>query len=66
MVVFNSSDCTTPNQSELIVGFATIVVTEVSPQYRLVRGRVICNDVVPGLGAADYYGIKGSIPVLVE
>jgi hypothetical protein len=65
--VFDSSDCSNPHGSTLIVGFATIVITNVqdAPVHQI-DGYVICNNVEPGRGSGGNYGTKGSIPGLVQ
>jgi Flp pilus assembly protein TadG len=65
--VFDSSDCSNPHGSTFIVGFATIVITNVqdSPVHQI-DGYVICNNVEPGRGGGGEYGTKGSIPGLVQ
>ncbi len=67
--VYDRGDCSNPNQSILIVGFAEIELTDVlnSPD-KLVRGRVKCNivDDFDSRGGGGEYGIKGSIPGLVR
>jgi len=69
VVVYDSGDCGNPNQSMTVVGFAEIEMRDVldAPD-KLVRGTVKCNYVGPGdeRGGGGEYGVKGSIPGLVE
>jgi hypothetical protein len=68
-VVYDSADCSNPNQTLDIVGFAEVELTDVldAPD-KLVRGRVKCNYVGSGAdrGGGGRYGKKGSIPGLVQ
>lgn len=65
--VYDSSDCSNPHGAITIVGFATIVITNVqdSPVHQI-DGYVICNDIEPSRGSGGNYGSKGSIPGLVQ
>lgn len=72
--VYDRDDCSNPNQSEVIVGFAPVVITDVrgppsaeSPNQQI-TGQVICDLVSPeaNRGGGGEYGIKGSIPGLVK
>ena len=67
--VYDRNDCSNPNQSIKIVGFANIELTDVlnSPD-KLVRGTVECDQVSPedNRGGGGSYGVKGSIPGLVR
>jgi len=67
--VYDRGDCSNPNQSILIVGFAPIELRDVlnSPD-KLVRGQVKCEyvDDWPSRSGGGNYGIKGSIPGLVR
>jgi len=67
VVVYDSSDCTNPNEKMTVVGFTTIVITnvEVTPE-KLVDGMVLCNIVEPGRGGGTETGTMGSIPGLVQ
>jgi Flp pilus assembly protein TadG len=67
--VYDRGDCSNPNQSILIVGFAQIELTDVlNAPDKLVRGKVVCNrvDDDDSRGGGGNYGIKGSIPGLVR
>lgn len=62
-----SCPCTNPNQKMPIVGFATIVMTEVmGVSEKEIRGQLICNNVDEGRGGGTPYGTLGSIPQLVQ
>jgi Flp pilus assembly protein TadG len=69
VVVYEWTDCSNPNTSIMINGFATVILTDVigAPEKRLV-GTVICNVVDAGdsRGGGGEYGTMGSIPGLVE
>jgi Flp pilus assembly protein TadG len=69
VVVYNWDDCSNPNKAIEIVGYSEILVTDVlDAPNKLVQGKVLCNlyeeDNVRGGGGN--FGIKGSIPGLVE
>lgn len=66
-VVYDKSDCSNPNEPTLIVGFATVIITEIleTPE-KTINARVICEFIDPGRGGGGEYGTKGSIPGLVE
>lgn len=66
--VYNYSDCSNPNTSLTIVGFATMVIYVVTPPPdRLIRARVECDTVQPNArGGGINLGTKGSIPGLVQ
>jgi hypothetical protein len=67
--VYDRDDCSNPNQSILIVGFAEVVMTDVynSPE-KLVKGIVTCDlvDDFGSRGGGGDYGIRGSVPGLVR
>jgi Flp pilus assembly protein TadG len=67
--VYDRDDCSNPNQSILIVGFAPIELRDVlNAPDKLVKGIVRCDyvDPLPSRGGGGEYGIKGSIPGLVR
>ncbi len=67
VVVYDSNTCANPNQSLLVVGFATITITNViGPPNPTVQGVVKCDFVDAGRGSGGNYGTKGSIPGLVQ
>jgi len=67
VVVYESDSCANPNQTLTIVGYTTIVITNVvgSPNPR-VEGKVLCDNVQYGRGGGGNYGTMGSIPGLVQ
>jgi Flp pilus assembly protein TadG len=68
VVVYDRLDCSNPNQSIKIVGFAQIELVDVlNAPDKLVRGVLICNRVSGGdnRGGGGNYGTKGPIPGLV-
>lgn len=67
--VYDRGDCSNPNQSILIVGFAEIELRDVlNAPDKLVKGTVMCNlvDEFASRGGGGEYGIKGSVPGLVK
>ncbi len=69
VVVYDWDDCSNPNASILIAGFARVLITDVqeSPN-KTILGTVICDyvDSEDTHGGGGDYGTKGSIPNLVE
>jgi hypothetical protein len=69
IVVYEADECDNPNQTLLIEGYATIVLTDVlGPPDKLVQGTILCGYVspTPTRGGGGDYGTKGSIPGLVQ
>jgi hypothetical protein len=69
VIVYESQDCSNPNQSQPIAGFAQIIMNDVlGPPNKSIRGKVLCKYVEPGdnRGGGGSYGRLGSIPGLVE
>jgi Flp pilus assembly protein TadG len=67
VVVYDSDTCANPNQALLVIGFATVKITNViGPPNPTVQGEVMCDFVDPGRGSGGEYGTKGSIPGLVQ
>lgn len=67
--VYHRNDCSNPNQTILIVGFAQIELRDVlNAPDKLVKGIVKCNYVseFPSRGGGGDFGTKGSIPGLVK
>ncbi|MEN6617236.1 MAG: pilus assembly protein TadG-related protein [Syntrophorhabdus sp.] len=66
-VVYESDTCANPNKSLKVVGYTTIVITNVvgapNPQ---IQGRVLCDNIQSGRGGGSDYGTMGSIPGLVQ
>ena len=67
--VYDRDDCSNPNQSILIVGFAEVLMKDVynSPD-KLVKGIVTCDlvDEFGSRGGGGDYGVQGSVPGLVR
>jgi hypothetical protein len=67
--VYDREDCSNPNQSEMVVGFAKVVITDirVSPDQQI-DGVVLCQLVnpEPTRGGGGSFGLKGPIPGLVR
>ncbi|MCK4621471.1 MAG: hypothetical protein KAT62_04565 [Desulfuromonadales bacterium] len=69
VVVYDSDDCSNPNQSIAVKGFATVLLTEVlGPPSKSIKALVQCNYVqqAPAHGGGSSYGTFGSIPGLVQ
>ena len=66
--VYQSSDCSNPNTAMMVVGFASMKITNVisPPAGQLVQGTIQCNLVEGGRGGGGSFGTKGSIPGLVQ
>jgi Flp pilus assembly protein TadG len=69
VVVYGWEDCSNPNTTITIVGYAPIELTDVvgAPE-KLVQGKVTCGEYSSEdlRGGGAYAGIKGTIPGLVE
>jgi hypothetical protein len=65
-VIYDRNDCSNPQGAITIVGVATVMVTKVDVQKKTIDAQVICEEVKPGRGSGGGYGIKGSIPGLVQ
>jgi hypothetical protein len=67
VVVYDRDDCSNPNKSITIVGFAPTVITGIlGPPEKTIQARVLCNKAVLARGGSEYYGMRSSIPHLVE
>ena len=69
VVVYRSTDCANTNQTLDIVGYATILLTDVrGPPDKKLVGQIVCELISsePNRGGGGDYGTKGSIPGLVE
>jgi len=69
VVVYDWDDCSNPNTTIRIEGFARVKVTDVlGPPDKLVKGQVVCEYVTSedSRGGGGEFGTKGSIPGLVE
>ena len=69
VVVYEWTDCSNPNTSIPIVGYTRVIITDVedAPDKRIV-GQVMCDQFsnFQTRGSGGDYGIKGTIPGLVE
>lgn len=67
LAVYESTDCSNPNQDKPIVGFATVIIDKVLvvPE-KTIQGLVKCDNVEFGRGSGGEYGTKGSVPGLVR
>ena len=65
--VYDRKDCSNPHGAITIVGFATVIITEVqdAPD-KIIQAQVICEMKELGRGGGSNYGTKGTIPGLVE
>lgn len=69
VVVYDWYDCDNPNTSIRIAGYAIIeLIDVVGPPDKLLRGKILCNlfSNEDTRGGGGDYGVKGSIPGLVE
>jgi hypothetical protein len=67
VVVYDRDDCSNPNKSITIAGFAPVVITGIlGPPEKTIQGRVLCDKVVWGQGGGEFFGEYASIPKLVE
>jgi hypothetical protein len=69
VVVYDWPDCSNPNTSIPIAGYARVAITDVlGPPHKTVKGFVDCDYVSSEdtRGGGGEFGIKGSIPGLVE
>ncbi|MGD9054166.1 MAG: pilus assembly protein TadG-related protein, partial [Desulfobacterales bacterium] len=69
VAVYSSSGCSNPNQVKDLVGYAEIRLTDIKgPPDKLLQGILLCNgvDKDDNRGGGGNFGLKGSIPGLVE
>lgn len=69
VAVYESNGCSNPNQTKELVGFAEIRLTDIlGPPDKLLEGILLCNGVDgnDNRGGGGSFGLKGSIPGLVE
>lgn len=69
IVVYDRDDCSNPNQSILILGFARVTISEVlNAPDKSIKGIIECNYVGPenSRGGGGGFGTFGSIPGLVQ
>ncbi len=66
--IYDRDDCSNPNQSEKVLGFTSVIITDVNQSTQQIDGVVVCNRVSPEdrRGGGGEYGTKGSIPGLVR
>lgn len=65
--VYEGNDCSNPNQTMTIVGFATVTITSIAgPPAKTVNGVIKCAFIEPGRGGGGDFGTKGTIPGLVQ
>lgn len=66
-VVYDYDDCSNPTGSIKIVGFVTVVITDIlSAPDKIIQAEVICDQVEDNRGGGGEYGTMGRIPGLVE
>jgi Flp pilus assembly protein TadG len=69
IVVYRWDDCSNPNATIEIAGYSRVLITDVvGPPDKLIMGQVLCDRFSDGdtRGGGGNYGIKGTIPGLVE
>jgi Flp pilus assembly protein TadG len=69
VVVYRWDNCDNPNTLIEIAGYSTVLITDVlGPPDKLIRGQVMCDRFSDGdtRGGGGNYGVKGTIPGLVE
>jgi Flp pilus assembly protein TadG len=67
IVVYDRDDCSNPNKSITIVGFAPTIITGIyGPPQKTIEAEVQCDKAVLSRGGSPYYGVWASIPHLVE
>jgi Flp pilus assembly protein TadG len=69
VVVYRWDDCDNPNTSIEIAGYSKVLITDVlGPPDKMIRGQVLCDRFSDGdtRGGGGNYGVKGTIPGLVE
>ncbi|MCZ6801588.1 MAG: pilus assembly protein TadG-related protein [Nitrospirae bacterium] len=67
LVVYDWNDCSNPNTSITIAGYAKAVIYEViGPPDKIVRARVVCDYIEGGRSSGTNFGVLGSIPGLVQ
>jgi Flp pilus assembly protein TadG len=67
--VYDRDDCSNPNQTELVVGFTSVIITDVSgPSLQQIDGLVVCDRISEedNRGGGGEFGLKGPIPGLVR
>jgi hypothetical protein len=69
VVVYDRTDCSNPNTSLKVVGYSTVIITDVqdAPEKRIV-GKVLCDQFsnFSTRGSGGEYGTKGTVSGLVQ
>jgi hypothetical protein len=68
VAVYRSTDCSNPSGTIEIIGFATVIITNVlaPPAGHLIHGTVKCQFLALGRGGGGEFGTIGSLPGLVQ
>jgi len=68
VAVYSSTDCSNPSGPITIVGFATVIITNVlaPPAGQLIQGTVQCQLLETGRGGGAAFGTVGTLPGLVQ
>jgi len=68
VAVYRSTDCSNPSGTIEIIGFATVIITNVlaPPAGQLIQGTVQCQLLEVGRGGGGAFGTVGSLPGLVQ
>jgi Flp pilus assembly protein TadG len=68
VAVYSSTDCSNPSGAITIVGFATVIITNVlaPPAGQLIQGTVQCQLLETGRGGGAGFGTVGTLPGLVQ
>ena len=69
IIVYRWDTCDNPNTSIEIAGYTRVQITDVlGPPFKQIMGRILCDRFSGGddRGGGTEYGIKGTIPGLVE
>ena len=68
VAVYRSTDCSNPSGTIEIIGFATVIITNVlaPPDGQLIQGTVQCQLLEVGRGGGGEFGTVGTLPGLVQ
>jgi len=68
VAVYRSTDCSNPSGTIEIIGFATVIITNVlaPPAGQLIQGTVQCQLLEVGRGGGGEFGTVGTLPGLVQ
>ncbi|TLY20058.1 MAG: hypothetical protein E6K67_03160 [Nitrospirae bacterium] len=68
VAVYSGTDCSNPSGAITIVGFATVIITNVlaPPAGQLIQGTVQCQLLETGRGGGAAFGTVGTLPGLVQ